>query len=149
MTKISQLILWGGRLIRRISRRESPPVASKNESPQALFPEGQALGNETPRDVDSNRSLLEDCVALMVELDAMAPQLDPSARALSEHVSARLFEIMERNGVERIEGTGGFDIARHQAWPPSKVRQGTVILGTVEPGLAMGPRILKRARVKV
>ncbi len=94
-------------------------------------------------------TLVEDNTALLNELDEMLSQLDPAARPLAEHVKTRLQEILERSGVARIENETNFDIARHQAWPPVRAPQGAPIAATIEPGLAVGPRVFRRARVRL
>ncbi len=93
--------------------------------------------------------LVKECTDFLTEIDEMVPRLVPAARPTAEHVRARLMEILERAGVSRIEGDDRFDIARHQPWPPQRVTQGAIIAETTVPGLAIGPRILKRAKVKV
>lgn len=147
MLTIDGMVAWFRRLPwRGLFRLSCEP---KGKSQPAVVLDGQSIGGEAGLADGSRIAFVEDCVVLLGELDEMSAHMDSSARALSEHVKARLFEIMDRGGMSRIEGEKSFDVARHQAWPPSRIPQGTVITETIEPGIAIGPRVLKRARVRV
>ncbi len=95
--------------------------------------------------------LSEDCVALIDEFDSIKSKSKSNdVISLMEHSVDRLLEIIERCGATRIEeNETEFDIARHKAYPPAKVSQGTKIEGVLSPGLAVENRILRRAIVEV
>jgi hypothetical protein len=94
-------------------------------------------------------SVLKDCAELLAQLEEMRDQLELKAHPLADHVCVTLQEIMERAGATRIEDEACFDISRHQVVPARRVKTGTVVAGTVNPGYKYGSRIIKRARVRV
>ena len=110
----------------------------------ATMPGGQEI-----RDGKAWMSLVEECVALLDELDGMAERLDPAARPIAAHVVARMEEFLERQGVSRIENEAAYDPVRHKPSPPCVVQKGTAILETLGPGLEAGGRVLRRAKVRV
>lgn len=110
---------------------------------------GPSVSGRTDVHDGQNAGLIEDCVSLLVELEDLATKVDAAARPPLEHVRARLTEILERVGMNRIEDETVFGVARHRAWPPSCVAPGTPIVETLVPGLALGVRVLKRAKVRV
>jgi hypothetical protein len=57
--------------------------------------------------------------------------------------------ILELCGVETIQDEATFDVARHQPIPIARVSQGTPLAKTLAPGLCIGSRILRRARVAI
>jgi hypothetical protein len=93
-------------------------------------------------------ALVEECVALFDELDRHAAAFDPPRREVAEHVTCRLREILERCGVEPVDGDTTFDRNRHQpdggAAPPA-----APIAEVLSPGFAVGRRVLRRARVRL
>lgn len=93
-------------------------------------------------------SLVEECVGLFDELDRHAADFPLPQRQLTEHVLTRLQESLERSGVERIEGEGDFDPARHQS-DQGLAPDDSKIAGTVSPGFRVGRRVFRRARVRV
>ena len=147
MAIINRLAVWFRRL--RGHRPVQASYVAKNAPRPNVVLDSQSGGAASAPVGGSWTALVEDCAALMVELDEMSPNLEPSALALSRHVRARLLEIMDRGGVSRIEGEKSFDVGRHQAWPPARFSQGTAIAETIEPGVAIGQRVLKRAKVRV
>lgn len=90
--------------------------------------------------------LVEDCVQLLDEMDRDFEHAEPERKDLAEHVVLRLSEILERAGVEVIDGEATFDRTRHQA---PKASPGMAVVATISPGYAVGRRVLRRAKVVV
>jgi uncharacterized membrane protein len=113
---------------------ESPPPAERRTSP------------DDGRWID----LVEGCVEVIDELDQNADAFDASSRELAEHVALRLEEVLEHSGVEVIEDEASFNSARHRTVPGgSEPPAGAIISETLNPGFAVGPLVLRRARVRV
>ncbi len=94
--------------------------------------------------------LVEECVEVVNELDDHMSNFDAPRREVARHVILRLEEVLGRSGVEIIENDASFDRARHQQTPASAVTApGAPISETLSPGFAVGPRVLRRARVRV
>jgi hypothetical protein len=94
--------------------------------------------------------LVEELVSLLDELERHQPQFDPATRDLAGHVGLRVQEILERSGVTVIEGETAFDRSRHQPEQgAAHARAGAAVLETLRPGLAVGRRVLRRARVRL
>ena len=145
----SNLNVWMSRW-RKWRMMADEASATKTEVPVSV--EGAIHAKESVGAGLDNKAwlgLVEECADFLRELDEMTPRLLPAAQPTCEHVKTRLLEILERAGVTRIESETRFDIARHQAWPPQRAAQGAAVAETLDPGLAVGPRVLKRARVKV
>ncbi|HKP51299.1 MAG TPA: hypothetical protein VJ183_01460 [Chloroflexia bacterium] len=113
----------------------------------------QLPGTSIARDPLDNKpwlGLVEECVALFDELDRHGPGFDPPRQELAEHVCFRLREILERSGVEIIEGATLFDRIQHQQEGiTGSVPLGAHIAETLSPGFHIGRRVLRRARVKL
>lgn len=107
---------------------------------------------ETPLPEEDGRwtKLVEECVEVVDELDDHMSDFDAPRRDVARHVILRLEEILERSGVEVIENDISFDRARHKPAPASAATApGAFISETLSPGFAVGPRVLRRARVRV
>lgn len=139
-----RLVLLVARLLR------CPPAQVMAASPATAEmvhpPEPTAVG--AVRDGDW-RGLARGCVELFDELDrAAGTGADEAAEA--EHVMLRLTEILERSGVEVIDGDDAFDGRRHRmvgGTPGAAPR--AALVETVRPGFAIGARVLRQARVRV
>lgn len=94
--------------------------------------------------------LVEGCVDVVDELDEHSDGFDTSRRELASHVVLRLEEVLERSGVEIITGEPTFDRARHKpVGTGAAASPGTTISETLSPGFAVGPRVLRRAKVRL
>jgi molecular chaperone GrpE (heat shock protein) len=94
--------------------------------------------------------MVEAFVSLLDELEKHRLDFDPATREFVDHVDLRVQEILERFGVEVIEGDAEFDMNRHQ--PERGLAQANAndaILETLRPGLAIGPRVFRRAIVRL
>jgi hypothetical protein len=95
-------------------------------------------------------NLVEALVALLDELERHRPYPDLTASDLAEHIDLRVQEILERAGVTVIAGDTTFDRNRHQPEPPAaQACAGALIQETLRPGLAVGRRVFRRARVRL
>jgi hypothetical protein len=135
----------------RITHIQQPRPAS--EQPEAT-PEPQKLPDplHSANSLDNKPwvNLVEECVALVDEVDRLRLSLDPMASDFADHVSCRVLEILERSGVTIIFGDASFDRNRHEPETPSdSVAEGTPILEFLSPGFSVERRIFRRARVKV
>ena len=94
--------------------------------------------------------LTQECVTLFDELDRKSASMDPRRQELASYVCSQLEEILERCGVTIISGDSAFDERRHRPSPAvSRVAAGTAIAETLSPGFVVGPRVLRRARVRL
>jgi hypothetical protein len=133
-------------------------LQDRSTAPTPLWPESgfAASGaDEAPTIVapTSDRGswlrLVEECVGFFDELDQSRHRLDDERlRELVSHVRLRVKEILERSGVDMIDGEQTFDRARHQADAARAPRPGAPITATISPGFAVGKRVLRRARVE-
>jgi molecular chaperone GrpE (heat shock protein) len=96
-------------------------------------------------------SLVEECVELLDELERHKADFDPPRVELAEHVTMRLTELLERSGVEIISDETSFDRLRHQpdGRAAARAKPGAAISETLSPGLAIGRRVLRRAKVRL
>jgi len=94
--------------------------------------------------------LVEECVEVVDELDDHMSSFDAPRREVARHAILRLEEVLGRSGVEVIENDRSFDRTRHKPIPANVASvPGTPISETLSPGFAVGPRVLRRARVRV
>lgn len=92
--------------------------------------------------------LVEECVALVDELDRHTDNFDPAQRELAEHVIWRVQEILDRCSVQTIMNETIFDRNRHQpASSGGNIVLGVTIAETLSPGFVVANRVLRRARV--
>ncbi|MEJ2887955.1 nucleotide exchange factor GrpE [Actinomycetospora aeridis] len=123
------------------------PATGANETPAG----GPAEDPVTPAAPPDGQwvDLAKSCVDLFDELDRSVGE-EGEGSAEAEHVMLRLAEILERSGVEIIDGEVAFDRRRHRNIDPT-VRAATEapLTETVRPGFAIGSRILRQARVRV
>lgn len=96
-----------------------------------------------------NDTLIAEAVTLMDEYDQLLPRLDGSLRELASNVIDRLQISLERAGLDRIENETVYDVLRHQTVPMRLTANGAPIQQTLEPGLAHGQKVLRRAKVEV
>lgn len=94
--------------------------------------------------------LTQECVTLFDELDRKSASMDPRRQELASYVCSQLEEILERCGVTILSGDSAFDERRHRPYPAvNRVAAGTAIAETLSPGFVVGPRVLRRARVRL
>jgi hypothetical protein len=107
---------------------------------------------ESSGSVENKRwlKLVEECVELYDQLDRNRGRFDRAGRELTDHVTYRLQEILDRCGVELIAGEMTFDYTRHQPeQTTASVAVGAPIAETLSPGFSLGRRVLRRARVRL
>jgi molecular chaperone GrpE (heat shock protein) len=94
--------------------------------------------------------LIEECVEMVDELDEHMESFEAPRREVARHVILRLEEILGRSGVEIISNDAIFDHARHKPDADhSAFDNGATVGETLGPGFAVGPRVLRRARVRL
>lgn len=94
--------------------------------------------------------LAGECVDLFEELDLNMATFSDPGRELAVHVLSRLREILQRSGVELIEGEPVFDRQRHQPMNRNPgPGEAAAIAETLSPGFAIDRRILRRAKVRL
>jgi uncharacterized tellurite resistance protein B-like protein len=94
--------------------------------------------------------LAEGSVELLDELDRQMPHFDSARQELADHVILRLEEVLQRSGVDVISEETVFDRSRHKlARADPQIAPGAIVTKTLSPGFAIGPRVLRRARVQV
>lgn len=123
-------------------------LADTHTSP--LSPQNAPFRQDRPAVDEHWLKLVQECVDLYNDLDKRLASFDPSRHELAEYVLLQLQEILERCGVELIDGDTVFERSRHQ---PERSAAGVVagdtIIETVSPGFAVGARVLRRARVRL
>jgi hypothetical protein len=133
--------------------REASRARGVRRRPVPSVPEVERTPPRERRPLPDNRRwlrLAEGCVEIIDELDQNADGFDPPRRELAEHVALRLEETLERSGVEVIKGEVNFDGTRHRSVPGgAEPPTGATISETLNPGFAVGPQVLLRARVRV
>jgi hypothetical protein len=109
---------------------------------------GSGLGS--PSEDGRWTKLVEECVEVVDELDEHMDSFDAPRREVAGHVVLRLEEILGRSGVEIISNDATFDRVRHKPYSThAATDNGAAIHETLSPGFAVGPRVLRRARVRV
>jgi hypothetical protein len=133
--------------------REPSQARGVGRRPVPTIPEVERSPPRERRSPPDNRRwirLAEGCVEIIDELDQNADGFDAPRRELAEHVALRLEETLERSGVEVIKDEVNFDSARHRSVPGgAEPPTGATISKTLNPGFAVGPQVLRRARVRV
>lgn len=90
--------------------------------------------------------LAEKCCDIISELETI--QTEENAD-MSDLVKTRIKEALLCSGAEPISDETSFDILRHKAEGKSIVRKGTPISTTIEPGIAIGDKVMIKAIVKI
>jgi len=94
--------------------------------------------------------LVEECVGVVDEIDEHMGSFDVPRREVAGHVMLRLEEILGRSGVEIISNDAIFERTRHKPDADhSAADDGAVVRETLSPGFAVGPRVIRRARVRL
>ncbi len=132
----------------------SPPVQYASPGPATLASIPPPPHEATSSNSLDNRqwvSLVEECVELFDEFERHKESFDDSSRELAEHINSRLQEILERAGVETIASDSNFDPRRHKPKNAISVEAtvNALIAETISPGFAIGPRVLRRAHVRL
>lgn len=91
----------------------------------------------------------EEVVGLLDELHELHPRFAPAQQEVTEHMKARLLEILQRRGAILITGEPIYDPKRHLPIDAAAATPGVPIVATVEPGVAVGGRVLRLARVQL
>lgn len=94
--------------------------------------------------------LAEECTDLMNEFDGYTERLETDeGKMMAEMVVKRMQELLERAGLARIDDETEFSVLRHTPVPMQIVQEGTIIIQTRFPGLAMGNRVYRKSSVIV
>ncbi len=149
---ISGLTLWSGGW--RSSRfGVEPAISTPSYTETSNVERSSSLKNgeyASSREDGHWMELVEECVEVLDELDEHMDSFDAPRREVAGHVILRLEEILGRSGVEIISNDAIFDRTRHKPDEDhGATEDGVAILGTLSPGFAVGPRVLRRARVRL
>lgn len=107
-------------------------------------------GRANPLEDECWMKLVEECVEVVDELDEHLDSFDAPRREVARHMILRLEEILGRSGVEIISNEVIFDRARHKPDADhAAIDNGAAVRETLSPGFAVGPRVLRRARVRL
>ena len=132
-------------LYRREERMMIKETATTNPSEET-----SNLGGAHPLEEECWMKLVEECVEMVDELDEHMGSFGAPRREVAGHVILRLEEILGRSGVEIISNNTIFDRARHKPDADhSALDNGTTVGEILSPGFAVGPRVLRRARVRL
>lgn len=91
-------------------------------------------------------ALAGKCCDIISELDAIQTVENAD---MSDLVKTRIREALLCSGAEPISDETSFDILRHKAEGKSIVRKGTPISATIEPGIAIGDKVMIKAKVEI
>ena len=126
----------------------SVPSDSGTSNLESASPLEDPLGN--PLEDGRWMKLVEECVEVIDELDEHLDTFDAPRREVAEHVILRLEEILGRSGVQIISNDKVFDRTRHKPdMDHGVLDNGATVSETLSPGFAVGPRVLRRARVRL
>lgn len=138
------------------SRSDKSEVRSETANPSRVgasnleraSPLGDPLGN--PPEDGRWIKLVEECVEVVDELDEHVNSFDAPRREVAGHVILRLEEILGRSGVQVISNDTIFNRTRHKPDEDhGATENGVAVRETLSPGFAVGPRVLRRARVRL
>jgi hypothetical protein len=108
------------------------------------------LGGASPLEEGRWMKLVEECVEVVDELDEHMGSFDAPRREVARHVILRLEEILGRPGGVIISNDTIFDRARHKPDADhSALDNGATVGETLSPGFAVGPRVVRRAQVRL
>lgn len=91
-------------------------------------------------------SLADSCCDLVKELDKLKSE---DNKELVDLVNSRIKEGLISSGAEPIAEETSYDVIRHTAIGKAIVRKGTPINLTIEPGIAIGDKVMIKAQVKI
>lgn len=91
-------------------------------------------------------ALADSCCSLIKELDKLRTEEN---HELVDLVASRIKEGLISSGAEPITEDTSYDVIRHAAIGKSIVRNGTPIISTVEPGIAIADKVMIKAKVEI
>jgi hypothetical protein len=136
----------------RAREPERPVLQPTTPSINVSSPMTESLETEATGLLDNGPwlKLVEECVDMVDEFDRHLSRLDEPQRELAEHIISRVQEALERSGVEVIFTAEEFDRARHQPdGSRGPVPSNATVAEVLSPGFALGPRVFRRARVRL
>lgn len=129
----------------RSGRSAAESRASTSSQTETSKPE-----RASPLEDERWMKLVEECVEVVDELEEHMDSFDAPRREVARHVILRLEEILGRSGVEIISNDSIFNRARHKPDTNHAASDdGAAVRETLSPGFAVGPRVLRRARVRL
>lgn len=94
--------------------------------------------------------LVEECVAVIEDLERHMDDFDEPRREIAGHIVSRLEEALARSGVEVISDEEAFDRNRHRPVEESAANASDAAISEIlSPGFVVGRRVLRRARVRL
>lgn len=108
----------------------------------------QEAAHETTSLLDNSpyMSLADSCCDLIKELDKLKSEEN---QELVDLVNSRIKEGLISSGAEPIAEEPSYDVIRHTAIGKAIVRKGTPITSTIEPGIAIGAKVMIKAKVQI
>lgn len=108
----------------------------------------QEAAHETTSLLDNSpyMSLADSCCDLIKELDKLKSE---DNQELVDLVNSRIKEGLISSGAEPIAEETSYDVIRHSAIGKSIVRKGTPITSIIEPGVAIGDKVMIKAKVQI
>lgn len=91
-------------------------------------------------------ALADSCCSLIKEMDKLRTEENYE---LVDLVASRIKEGLISSGAEPITEDTSYDVIRHAAIGKSIVRNGTPIISTVEPGIAIADKVMIKAKVEI
>lgn len=91
-------------------------------------------------------SLADSCCDLIKELDKLKSETN---KDLVDLVISRIKEGLFSSGAVSIAEEPSYDVIRHTAIGKAIVRKGTPITSTIEPGIAIGAKVMIKAKVQI
>jgi molecular chaperone GrpE (heat shock protein) len=137
---------------RQLTELQKRPKRAQNKANTMaqLAATGETGTPETLLDNPAWLQLVQECISLFDELETKSPGMDPARQEVAGYVCSQLEELLERCGVTRISGDSTFDERLHRPSPAiRRVASGVPIEETLSPGFIVGPRVLRRAHVRL
>lgn len=108
----------------------------------------QEAAHETTSLLDNSpyMSLADSCCDLIKELDKLKSE---DNQDLVDLVNSRIKEGLISSGAEPIAEESSYDVIRHTALGKAIVRKGTPITSTIDPGIAIGDKVMIKAKVQI
>lgn len=136
----------------KITENQEEPleVAILDKKAITTTEEAEDKKEEAVNSNESYQKLIEECTDLISEFESYKNRFETEeGKMMTDIVQERLFEILVKSGAQLITDETSFDIIRHIAVPAQMVENGTPVLETIRPGIALGNKVLIRAQVRI
>lgn len=138
------------------SNRVTELIAETEAADEEVNKPDVLIEEKKPEIKSANTSLLDNkpFMAITESLNGMLDELeddvnDMSSQEVFEIVKSRVQEGLLLSGAELISEDKKFDVLRHKPVPAAMVKKGTPIEGTLEAGIVIGDKVIRKAKVQI